>query len=139
MTAARIAALGCSVLAGVFFLLAPPLSVADVPGAATVLGARSPDLDAARAALEKDERMLEPRLKLADALLAKGCYGDAVHMLEEGEPIHPRNGGIQSRLRDARSMLSEQRYFDGLGRAEEAAKDATELASVSPAVGPRGL
>jgi hypothetical protein len=45
-----------------------------------------------------------------------------VHVLEDGEALHPRNNAIQSRLRDARSMLSEQRYFDGLGRAEEAAK-----------------
>jgi tetratricopeptide (TPR) repeat protein len=110
-------------LLGAMFAIAAPFSFADVPGAETCpAGARSSTLDAARAALAKDERELEPRLKLADALLAQGCYGDAVHVLEEGEPIHPRNGPIQSRLRDARSMFSEQRYFDGLGRAEEAAK-----------------
>src|SRR5207253_10096616 len=85
-------------------------------------GAHSPELDAARTALGQDERALDPRLQFADALLAQGCYADAVHVLEDGEPLHPRNGAIQSRLRDARSMLSEQRYFDGLGRAEESAK-----------------
>ncbi|HEV7717261.1 MAG TPA: hypothetical protein VGO53_16805 [Steroidobacteraceae bacterium] len=96
----------------------------DAPAATTCPpGSKSPALDAARVALDRNEAALEPRLKFADALLATGCYGDAVHVLEEGEMIHPRNGGIQSRLRDARSMLSEQRYFDGLGRAEEAAKD----------------
>lgn len=102
---------------------AAPVCLAEVPGAVSCsAGAKSPELNAARTSLAEDERALEPRLKLADTLLAKGCYSDAVHVLEEGEPIHPRNNGIQSRLRDARSMLGEQRYFDGLGRAEEAAK-----------------
>jgi tetratricopeptide (TPR) repeat protein len=118
----------CAVMASLAML---PLSLADgapVPAAVSCPpGSRSPVLDAARVALDKDEAALEPRLKLADALLAAGCYGDAVHVLEEGETTHPRNGGIQSRLRDARSMLSEQRYFDGLGRAEEAAKDQRNL------------
>ncbi len=108
---------------GVLLLLAARFCFAQAPGPASCPpGAHSPALDEARTLVEKDERALEPRLKLADALLATGCYAHAVHVLEEGEPFHPRNGGIQSRLRDARSMLSEQRYFDGLDRAAEAAK-----------------
>lgn len=108
---------------GVLLLLAVRLCFAQAPGAASCPpGAHSPSLDEARAVLEKNERALEPRLKLADALLAQACYAHAVHVLEDGEAFHPRNGGIQSRLRDARSMLSEQRYFDGLDRAAEAAK-----------------
>ena len=110
-------------LLAVALVLAAPVCFADGPGAATCpAGAHSAELDAARTALGQDERALDPRLKFADALLAQGCYADAVHVLEEGEPLHPRNGPIQSRLRDARSMLGEQRYFDGLGRAEESAK-----------------
>jgi tetratricopeptide (TPR) repeat protein len=108
---------------GLLLLLAASVCNAQAPGAATCPpGARSPALDAARAELAKNERALESRLEFADALLAQGCYGEAVHVLEEGEAIHSRNGGIQSRLRDARSMLSEQRYFDGLDRAAEAAR-----------------
>lgn len=104
-------------------LLIAPLCWAQAPGEATCpAGAHSPALDAARADMDRDEKALDTRLAFADALLAKGCYGEAVHVLEEGEAFHPRNGGIQSRLRDARSMLSEQRYFDGLDRAAESAK-----------------
>src|SRR4051812_39756248 len=103
--------------------LVSAVALADAPGVATCpAGAKSPELDAARARVTQDEDALDPRLKLADALLAQACYGDAVRVLEEGEAQHPRNNAIQSRLRDARSMLSEQRYFDGLGRAEEAAR-----------------
>ncbi len=76
---------------------------------------------------------LDPRLKFADALLAQGCYADAVRVLEEGEAIHPRNGGIQLRLRSARSMLSEQHYFDGLDRAAVTGTARAQPASVSPA------
>jgi tetratricopeptide (TPR) repeat protein len=120
-TDVRVAPLAALIAVSLGF--AAPVCFADVPGAATCpAGAHSAELDAARTALGQDERALDPRLKLADALLAQACYADAVHVLEEGEPLHPRNGAIQSRLRDARSMLSEQRYFDGLGRAEEAAK-----------------
>lgn len=90
-------------------------------------GARSSSLDAARGEMEANDRDLEKRLKFADALLAQGCYADAVHVLEEGEAFHPRNGAIQSRLRDGRSMLSEQRYFDGLDRAAVAARHERSL------------
>jgi tetratricopeptide (TPR) repeat protein len=106
----------------------PPAPPVAAPGPSTCPpGAHSSALDAARGAMERDERALEPRLKFADALLAQGCYAEAVHVLEEGEAFHPRNGGIQSHLRDARSMLSEQRYFDGLDRAAETAKNERNL------------
>jgi tetratricopeptide (TPR) repeat protein len=77
--------------------------------------------------MERDERALNARLELADALLAHGCYAEAVHVLEEGEAFHPRSGGIQSRLRNARTMLSEQRYFQGLDRAAESAREERNL------------
>jgi tetratricopeptide (TPR) repeat protein len=90
-------------------------------------GAHSPSLDAARREMEASDRNLDLRLKFADALLAQGCYADAVHVLEEGEEFHARNGAIQSRLRTARSMLSEQRYFDGLDRAAVTARHERNL------------
>ena len=73
-------------------------------------------------ALEQDPRDLDARLKLADALMANNCFEDAVHALEEGEAIHGRNAQLQSQLREARSMSREQTYFEGLNRAEDAAK-----------------
>jgi len=77
---------------------------------------------AASKALKEDSGNLEARLKLADALLASNCFEDAVHVLEEGEATHGRNGQLQSQLREARSMMREQTYFEGLNRAEDAAK-----------------
>jgi tetratricopeptide (TPR) repeat protein len=109
------AALCCLFPVGIAAAEVPP---AQPCGAVT----QSPALAEAAAALERDAAALEARVKLVDALLAQSCYADAVHLLEEGEQIHPRNSALQSRLRDARSMLSEQRYFEGLGRAEESAK-----------------
>lgn len=73
-------------------------------------------------ALEASPRDLEARLKLADALMANNCFDDAVHLLEEGEALHERNPQLQSQLREARSMQREQTYFEGLNRAEDAAK-----------------
>ena len=67
-------------------------------------------------------RDLEARLKLADALMANNCFDDVVHLLEEGEALHERNPQLQSQLREARSMQREQTYFEGLNRAEDAAK-----------------
>ena len=90
-------------------------------------GAHSASLDAARHAMQSDERALDPLLKFADVLLAQGCYAEAVHVLEDGETFHSRNGGIQSRLRTARSMLSEQRYFDGLDSAAASARNERNL------------
>jgi tetratricopeptide (TPR) repeat protein len=77
---------------------------------------------AASQALEEDSGNLDARLKLADALMASNCFEDAVHVLEEGEATHGRNGQLQSQLREARSMMREQTYFEGLNRAEDAAK-----------------
>ncbi len=72
--------------------------------------------------LRADPRDLSARLRLADAMLAANCFADAVRTLEEGEATHGRNAQLQSQLRQARSMMREQSYFEGLNRAEEAAK-----------------
>jgi tetratricopeptide (TPR) repeat protein len=77
---------------------------------------------AASKQLDENPRDLDARLKLADALMANNCFDDAVHVLEEGEGLHGRNQQLQSQLREARSMLREQTYFEGLNRAEDAAK-----------------
>lgn len=77
---------------------------------------------AASKALEGSPRDLDARLELADALMTNNCFDDAVHVLEEGEALHERNQQLQSKLREARSMSREQTYFEGLNRAEDAAK-----------------
>lgn len=77
---------------------------------------------AAGQALEQDPRDLDARLRLADALMADNCFEDAVKTLEAGEAIHGRNAKLQSELREARSILREQGYFEDLSRAEESAK-----------------
>src|SRR4030095_11499049 len=44
------------------------------------------------------------------------------HVLEEGTAIHARNDELQKRLRNARSLISERQFFDGLDQAELDAK-----------------
>ena len=76
----------------------------------------------ARAALNSNPNSLEAQLKLADALIDRGCYKDAVPVLEAGLSQRPRSGELQSRLRAARSMLNEEHFFEGLGNAQETAR-----------------
>lgn len=76
----------------------------------------------AKAGFERNPNTLDARLKLADLLIEDGCFDDALHLLEEGEALYPRSNELQTRLRTTRSMLSEQQYFEGLERAEQAAK-----------------
>lgn len=74
------------------------------------------------AALKRSPNDLEPQLAAADALIDQGCYKEAVPILEAGLARRPRSAELQSRLRAARSMLSEERFFEGLGNAQETAK-----------------
>lgn len=73
-------------------------------------------------ALEENPRDLDARLQFADALMTDNCFEDAVKVLEAGQAFHERNAKLQSELREARSILREQGYFEDLGRAEESAK-----------------
>jgi len=74
------------------------------------------------AALKRTPNELAPQLELADALIDQGCYKEAVPVLEAGLVERPRSSELQSRLRAARSMLSEEHFFEGLGDAQETAK-----------------
>lgn len=76
----------------------------------------------AMAALKTAPENLANRFQLADALLEASCYDAAVHVLEEGEQTNPRNSELQKRLRTTRSLQTEQTYFEGLERAEIAAR-----------------
>src|SRR3984885_4566694 len=74
------------------------------------------------AALKRSPNELERQLAVADALIDQGCYKEAVPVLEAGLAQRPRSSELQSRLRAARSMLSEEHFFEGWGNAQETAK-----------------
>lgn len=82
---------------------------------------------AAGKTLEENPRDLGARLRFADALMSDNCFEDAVKALEAGEAFHGRNAQLQSELREARSILREQGYFEELNRAEESAKLSRHL------------
>jgi tetratricopeptide (TPR) repeat protein len=92
------------------------------PPAACVTSSPGAEEVSAKSLLEQDPASVDARLKLADALRDRGCYADSVKILEAGVQLNPRSRALQERLRSARSTLSEQGYFEGLGHAEEAAK-----------------
>jgi len=74
------------------------------------------------AALQRNPERLDPRMRLAAALMERGCYRDVVAVLDAGAQFHPNVDKLDLLLRDARSMLEEERYFVGLEEAEAAAK-----------------
>jgi tetratricopeptide (TPR) repeat protein len=84
--------------------------------------ANAPELKDARAALEHNPEDLPTRFKFSDALIEQGCFPEAVHVLESAEEGHAHSAELQIRLRNAKSMLNEEHYFEGLANAEESAK-----------------
>jgi tetratricopeptide (TPR) repeat protein len=84
--------------------------------------AGQPAITEAKAALDANPTELRARLKLADAWGDAGCFGDALQVLQDGEAMHPGDKELQTRLRVAKSLVSEQGYFDSMDRA---AKNAT--------------
>jgi tetratricopeptide (TPR) repeat protein len=79
-------------------------------------------LASARQSLERSPRDLQARLALADGLVKASCYEEAVHVLQDGEPLHPRNQQLQTQLQTARSLIKERQFFEGLDQAELAAQ-----------------
>jgi tetratricopeptide (TPR) repeat protein len=79
--------------------------------------AERPAIAEAKAALDANTTDLRVRLKLADAWGDAGCFGDALQVLQAGEAMHPGDKELQARLRVARSLVSEQGYFDSMDRA----------------------
>ena len=84
--------------------------------------AQQPAIISAREVLQRSPDSLKARLALADLLIDGTCYDDAVHVLEDGTAIHPRNDELQKRLRTARSLVSERQFFEHLDQAELDAK-----------------
>jgi tetratricopeptide (TPR) repeat protein len=126
-------------LAVVFGLALVRLAMADAGHGATSCQTDSQPKTVANAwaAFKSNPNELEPQLAIADALIDQGCYKDAVPILEAGLAQRPHSSELQSRLRAARSMLSEEHFFEGLGNAQETAKlqhsvmRCTKLADVS--------
>jgi len=87
----------------------------------------SPDVASSRTALAASPSSLGARFTLADTLIEANCYDEAVHTLEDGEALHPRNSDLQAKLRTTRSLVSEQAYFAGKEQAEMAAKVSRNL------------
>jgi tetratricopeptide (TPR) repeat protein len=112
---------------GCLFLLGSEIAPAQAHDGAGVCAANAAPVTAARSALEASPASLPARFKLADTLIEANCYDEAVHALEEGEALHPRNPDLTAKLRTTRSLVSEQSYFAGLEEAEVAARVSRNL------------
>lgn len=75
----------------------------------------------AAAAVDREPADVNLRFTLADTLIAEQCYPEAVRALEAANEAFPQDRELETRLRDARSLLEEQGYFADLERAEELA------------------
>ena len=85
--------------------------------AACQAAAQRPAIAEKKAALDANATDLRIRLKLADAWGDAGCFSDALQVLEGGEAMYPGDKELQARLRVAKSLVSEQGYFDSMDRA----------------------
>jgi Tetratricopeptide repeat len=85
-------------------------------------GKQSDAVTQAAAMLERDPQELGARMRLADALVDQGCYQEAVAVLEAGQEAHPHSGELAAKLRDVRSLVTEQTYIEGLTQAAETAR-----------------
>ncbi len=110
---------------GLLLALLGGSSFARADGAACQSGGQA--VTAARAALAASRASLPARFALADALVEASCFHEAVHTLEDGESIHPRNADLMTKLRNTRSLVSEQEYFAGKDQAELAARISRNL------------
>lgn len=100
-------------------------------------GKHSEAVVAAKAATEHDPDQIGPQMRLADALVDQGCYQEAVEILEAAQKTFPRSTELTGKLRDVRSLVTEQTYIEGLTQAAESAKAArsqlrcTELGDIA--------
>lgn len=100
-------------------------------------GKNSNALADAKAAVAKDPDVLGPHMRLADILVDQGCYQEAMEILEAAQESFPRSVELSGKLRDVRSLVTEQTYIEGLTQAAESAKIArnqfrcTKLADIT--------
>jgi cytochrome c-type biogenesis protein CcmH/NrfG len=85
-------------------------------------GKHSDTVTDAKTAMEHNPDDLGPRLRMADTLVDQGCYQEAVEILEAAEAAFPRNAELNGKMRDVRSLVTEQTYIEGLTQAAEGAK-----------------
>ena len=76
----------------------------------------------AQSAITQNPGELAPHLRLANALIDQGCYEQAAAALEAALKQYPRNAEVMGKLRDVRSMLTEQTYIQNVTQAEDAAR-----------------
>jgi tetratricopeptide (TPR) repeat protein len=81
----------------------------------------APVADAKSASLASSGE-LHAQYRLADAWSEAGCFGNALQVLAEAARQHPGDRELQTRLRVARSVVGEERFFDNLDRAEDQAR-----------------
>jgi len=116
-----------AVILSICFCAGPALAQEDVHAQALTrascqAGKQSDAVKSATAALDRDTEELGPRLRLADELVDQGCYQEAVALLEAGRESHPHSSELAGKLRDVRSLVTEQTYIEGLTQAAEGAK-----------------
>jgi Flp pilus assembly protein TadD len=82
----------------------------------------APPIAAAKTAAAASPGELRAQFRLADAWSEAGCFGSALQVLSEAARQHPADRELQTRLRVARSVVGEERFFDNLDRAEDQAR-----------------
>ena len=65
---------------------------------------------------------LRAQYRLADAWSEAGCFNSALQVLADASRQHPTDRELQTRLRVARSVVGEERFFDSLDRADDQAR-----------------
>jgi tetratricopeptide (TPR) repeat protein len=85
-------------------------------------GQQNPDISAGKAALQQSPTRLGKRMELANLLEKRGCFDEAVHLLEEGQKYNPFSPTLLFSLRRARNMAREEHYLEGIDQAEAGAR-----------------
>ena len=91
------------------------------PSTCQALATQSP-IAGSKAAAAANPDNLQATFALADAWSDAGCFNDAVHALESAAATHPASKELDTRLRVAKSLVGEERFFDNLDKADKEAQ-----------------